>query len=185
MKIYTKTGDKGLTSLAGGERVAKTHDRLEAYGTVDELNAFVGLLREEIADLHDREVLERIQLLLFSAGDFLATTPDKMPAARRQSLLTADDVRMLEQEIDRIDAGLPPLKSFVLPGGCKSACLSHVCRTVARRAERNIYRIAGCTEICPEEVLIFMNRLSDYFFVLARKECHSGGKEKTLQSACK
>jgi cob(I)alamin adenosyltransferase len=184
MKIYTKTGDKGLTSLVGGERVPKTHIRLEAYGTVDELNAFTGLLLEEITDPHDREILDRIQSLLFSVGGLLATPPDKA-LKTEQFPLNADDILMLEHEIDRMDSALPALKSFVLPGGCKSAALAHVCRTVARRAERNIYRIDGYEEI-NSEVLIFVNRLSDYFFILARKECHFRGKEeKSWQSAWK
>ncbi|MDR1119853.1 MAG: cob(I)yrinic acid a,c-diamide adenosyltransferase [Dysgonamonadaceae bacterium] len=184
MRVYTKTGDKGFTSLAGGERVPKIHARLEAYGTVDELNAFIGLLLEEITEFRDTEVLNNIQSLLFSVGGYLATPPAKAQQAQH-FLFGAAESRMLEEEIDRMDALLPPLKSFVLPGGCKSAALSHVCRTITRRAERNIYKIDGFEEINPE-ILKFVNRLSDYFFVLARKECLSHEKEeKSWRSSCR
>jgi cob(I)alamin adenosyltransferase len=184
MRIYTKTGDKGFTSLLGGERVPKVHTRLDAYGTIDELNAFIGLLLEEITEFRDTEVLNKIQSLLFSIGGYLATPSEKTQQTQR-FLLNEDEIRMLEEEIDRMDAILPPLKSFVLPGGCKSASLSHVCRTITRRAERNIYKIDDFEKINPE-ILRFVNRLSDYFFVLARKECLSHEKkEKTWQSSCR
>ncbi|MDR2627340.1 MAG: cob(I)yrinic acid a,c-diamide adenosyltransferase [Dysgonamonadaceae bacterium] len=176
MKIYTKTGDKGYTSLAGGERVPKTHARLEAYGTIDELNAFCGLLLEEMKDAHSREILDKVQRLLFSVGGLLSTPPEKTQIARH-FLLTPADLLMLENEIDRMNDSLPKPTSFILPGGCKSTALAHVCRTIARRAERNIYRIDDHETIHPD-TLKFINRLSDYFFVLARSECHTHGKKE-------
>ena len=181
MKIYTKTGDKGQTSLTGGKRVVKFHERLEAYGTIDELNSFIGLLIEYISNSNDKEMLEKIQSLLFSIGGQLASTEDVEPRAEH---LSQTAIPLLEAEIDNIDALLPPLKAFVLPGGCKSAALAHVCRTIARRSERCIYRIPNISETAPN-TLIFINRLSDYFFVLARKECILSQKqEKIWHNAC-
>ncbi|MDR1719657.1 MAG: cob(I)yrinic acid a,c-diamide adenosyltransferase [Dysgonamonadaceae bacterium] len=164
-KLYTRTGDRGTTSLIGGKRVPKTDARLEAYGTLDELNAFVGLLIEESGQSHDRELLSRIQSLLFSAGSMLAAEGNHC----KPTIGTAE-VGLLESEIDRIDGSLPRLQTFVLPGGTKGNALAHVCRTVCRRAERDIYRIPEIPDSY-EQLLIFMNRLSDYFFVLARKLC--------------
>ncbi|MDR3061879.1 MAG: cob(I)yrinic acid a,c-diamide adenosyltransferase, partial [Dysgonamonadaceae bacterium] len=136
-KIYTKTGDKGTTSLVGGKRVPKTHIRLDAYGTVDELNSFTGLLLEEIEDLHNREILLKIQSVLFNVGCALATEEDP------EEICSVDksQIEMLENEMDQMDARLPKLNRFILPGGCKSAALAHICRSICRRAERNIYRI--------------------------------------------
>ncbi len=183
MKIYTKTGDKGQTSLVGGVRISKTHPRLEAYGTIDELNSFIGLLVEELTELRDLEVLDTIQSLLFSVGSYLATYP-AMSGEKDRSCLDANDILLLENEIDRMDAILPRLKNFILPGGCKSAALSHICRTIARRSERNIYHINESEEI-EDNILIFINRLSDYFFILARKECLLHHKdEKKWQRTC-
>ncbi|GAB6394228.1 MAG: cob(I)yrinic acid a,c-diamide adenosyltransferase [Bacteroidales bacterium] len=160
--VYTRTGDKGTTSLAGGKRVPKTDKRIESYGTIDELNAFTGLLIEEMPDGEDRNFLRSVQRKLFTVGSYLATD--------RESKVTPESIACIEREIDRIDNELPAMKRFVLPGGCRSAALSHVCRTVCRRAERQICRL---NETSPVEapVLVFINRLSDYFFVLARKEC--------------
>lgn len=174
-KIYTKTGDKGSTSLVGGKRVSKTHIRLEAYGTVDELNSFIGLLLEEIGDDHTRNILSKIQSSLFSVGCALATEEDK------ELVCSVNDsqVRMLEKEIDKIDSVLPKLNNFILPGGCKSAALAHVCRSICRRAERNIYRIPEYAE-SGSLLLIFINRLSDYFFILARKECLDKNKQEVF-----
>ena len=176
MKVYTKTGDKGQTSLIGGERVSKSHARLEAYGTIDELNSFVGLLVEYLEDSHDKEVLSQIQSLLFSVGGYLATPENK----KQETIgISNKSIVMLEKEIDQISERLPPLKSFVLPGGCKSAALANVCRTITRRAERCIYCIPDISGIDSDSV-VFVNRLSDYFFVLARKECFLCKKEEKI-----
>lgn len=183
MKIYTKTGDKGQTSLVGGKRVPKTHVRLDAYGTIDELNSFIGLLIEYVEDEQDLATLTEIQSLLFTVGCNLATEPGKDKTGA--CTLAADAVDMLEREIDRLDAQLPPLKNFVLPGGGKSAALAHICRTVTRRAERFICKIADDGET-DTVILLFVNRLSDYFFVLARKENHLRQKrEKKWGNTCK
>jgi cob(I)alamin adenosyltransferase len=179
-RVYTKTGDKGFTSLVGGKRVPKTHVRLDAYGTVDELNSFIGLLSEEIEDHHTREILSKIQSSLFTVGCTLATEEDKDGGF---SIKDAQ-IGMLEDEIDRMDSFLPKLNNFILPGGCKSAALAHVCRSICRRAERNIYRI---DEFASSEslLLIFINRLSDYFFVLARKECLNKNEQEVFwQKSC-
>lgn len=180
-KIYTQTGDEGMTSLVGGERVKKTHLRLDAYGTIDELNSFIGLLIEEIQEEHDLQILHDIQYLLFSVGSYLATGENKLSFCT----IHEDDILILEKEIDAIDETLPKLNHFILPGGCKSAALSHICRTVCRRAERNIYKIMESDEI-DKNVLKFVNRLSDYFFILARKQCLISKKSEIIwQRSCK
>lgn len=167
--IYTGKGDKGTTSLVGGQRVSKTNIRLESYGTIDELNSFIGLLATEVKDEKDRETLLFIQHKLFTIGAYLATDQEQTEW-KTESGITGETIERLEKEIDRIDDTLPKLKHFVLPGGSRSSGLSHVCRTVCRRAERTLYRLTEKTEI-ESEVLIFINRLSDYFFVFGRKEC--------------
>lgn len=185
--IYTKTGDKGTTALVGGFRVSKTHPRLEAYGTIDELNAFIGLLNEEddvTADDDIRELLLFIQSKLFTVGSYLATDPTRTDY-KIESRITVDSIERLEQAIDLIDSGLPKMKTFVLPGGSRAAALAHVCRTVCRRAERAIYRLTETAEI-EEPVLIFMNRMSDFLFVLARKLCIlKKGEEIFWNNTCK
>lgn len=166
-KIYTKTGDKGETSLIGGTRVPKYHDRIEAYGTLDELNSFIGLLRDQVTDEHLREVLLRIQENLFTAESLLATEPDK-EISRSLPALSDNDVHELELEIDSMNQHLPLLNSFLLPGGHPLVSLSHVCRTICRRSERVIIKLAAGMQV--DEVLIrYVNRLSDYLFVLARE----------------
>lgn len=180
-KIYTGGGDKGKTSLVGGFRVSKTHPRLDAYGTIDELNSFIGLLLAEIEDRKLNELLLFIQSKLFTVGSYLATDPSKTEY-KIESHITGDSIKKIEDAIDLIDGRLPKLKSFVLPGGSRSAALAHVCRTVCRRAERNIYRL---TEAVEEPVLIFMNRLSDLLFVIARKECIlKNGEENFWNNSC-
>ena len=174
--IYTKTGDDGRTSLVGGTRVSKTHVRLEAYGTVDELNAQIGSLVTYLTDADDRTFLCRVQHRLFSVGSCLATDCERVQL-REESMITAAQVEDVEREIDRIDAELSPLKAFVLPGGCRGAAVCHVCRTVCRRAERRILRLAEEAEV-PSELLAYMNRLSDYLFVLARKMNQDDKKEE-------
>lgn len=164
MKIYTKTGDSGQTGLFGGARVGKDHLRVDAYGTVDELNAFVGLLCDQIAEEESLAVLRGIQHRLFTLGAHLASDPDKtLPSPDLQE----DDIRTLELEMDRMDAQLPELRHFILPGGHPSVSLSHVCRTVCRRAERLVVALHRESPVDPL-ALIFLNRLSDYFFVLGR-----------------
>lgn len=166
-KIYTKTGDKGETSLIGGTRVPKYHERIEAYGTLDELNSFVGYLRDQLTNVHLREVLLRIQENLFTAESELATDPEK-ELTRLLPHLSEEDVLELEHEIDAMNLHLPDLSSFILPGGHPQVSLCHVCRTVCRRSERIIIKLAS--EMAVDEILIkYINRLSDYLFVLARE----------------
>lgn len=173
MKIYTKTGDKGMTSLVGGERVSKTDARLEAYGTVDELNSALGLLLTYLESDEDCEVVGRVQNDLFVVGGYLATNQDSTKL-RSQSIVSDEMVNLLEASIDSIESILPPLKAFILPGGSRGAAVCHVCRTVCRRAERRIVdlnnqlREQGKSEI-EANVMQYMNRLSDFLFVLARK----------------
>jgi cob(I)alamin adenosyltransferase len=183
-KIYTRGGDKGKTSLVGGFRVSKTHPRLEAYGTIDELNSFIGLLITEIEDSDTCDLLQFVQSKLFTVGSYLATDPSKTEY-RIESQITGDSIKKIEEAIDLTDSRLPKLKSFVLPGGSRSAALAHVCRTVCRRAERNIYRLAE-TDAVEEPVLVFMNRLSDLLFVIARGECLlKNGEEIFWNNTCK
>jgi len=166
-KIYTKTGDKGETSLIGGTRVPKYHDRIEAYGTLDELNSFVGHLRDQLTEEHIRKILLHVQENLFIAESLLATD-DEVEISRELPNLLEEDVVELELEIDRMNLILPDLNSFILPGGHPMVSLCHVCRTVCRRGERLIIRLASETSV--EPLLIkYINRLSDYLFVLARQ----------------
>lgn len=165
--IYTKTGDKGTTSLVGGTRVSKTHIRLEAYGTVDELNSNLGLLITYLSDERDRNFVQQVQDKLFAVGSHLATDQEKTKLYE-VSIITPELVEVMEHEIDRLDATLPPLSAFVLPGGSRGAAVCHICRTVCRRAERRILALAEQVEISTE-LLAYVNRLSDYLFVLSRK----------------
>ena len=176
MKIYTKTGDKGKTGLIGGTRVSKNDMRLDAYGTIDELNSFIGLLVAQLPE-KDKNVtfLKRIQHNLFSVGAYLATDKEKVDTSK-SAVFEEDEILLIEQEIDRLNAMLPPLKAFVLPGGNSAGAVAHVCRTVARRAERRIYDIVEHYPVA-EKVLIYMNRLSDYFFVFSRHLTKEKGKE--------
>jgi len=173
--IYTKTGDGGSTSLVGGTRVSKTHIRLESYGTIDELNSHIGWLNGVIEDKEHHTFLLFIQHKLFTVGSYLATeTESKQP--QTASIITGHDIARIEEQIDRIDAALPRLSRFVLPGGNEPASRAHICRTIARRAERHVYRVAEDFPVA-EEVLIFLNRLSDYFFVLAREQSNKTSEE--------
>ena len=167
--IYTKTGDKGTTSLIGGTRVSKDDIRLEAYGTFDELSAFVAVLGDsEGVDAHEIEVFDRIQNNLLVLESCLALeSQSSAEISKYIPRLTEDDVTFLEHEIDAINAQLEPLKYLIIPGGNILASKAHVCRTVCRRAERNLVRMGGEYEV--DDVLRrFVNRLSDYFFVLSR-----------------
>lgn len=166
-KIYTKTGDKGTTSLLGGKKVSKSHDRIEAYGTVDELNSFIGLLKDhESVEARIKNQLYWIQETLFSLGSILATESDFKGFELPQ--ITHIEITQLEQWIDYYDAKLPTLKNFILPGGHSAVSLCHICRTVCRRAERATLRLAE-NEALDQNIIPFLNRLSDYFFILARK----------------
>lgn len=166
MKIYTKRGDTGQTSLLSGERVAKHHERIEAYGTIDELNSFVGLLRSGKLDTNDNLFLIKIQNKLFNLGSNLAI--EKKSTNFKLPNLTNNDILVLEKEIDKIDTILPKLKNFVLPGGNQTVAYCHVCRSICRRAERLIVKLSANTDI-DEQIIKYINRLSDYFFQLSRK----------------
>lgn len=165
MKIYTKTGDKGMTKLVGSSTVAKDSDRVESYGTIDELNSWVGYIISQLPQENQeiKEELEALQHLLFDAGTDLSTPIE----AQRPFKLQKESVHWLEQRIDFYTAQSPDIDRFILPGGTPAASMVHVARTIARRAERIIVRLNWTAKI-NEEVLIFTNRLSDYFYVLAR-----------------
>ena len=174
MKIYTKTGDRGDTGLFGGGRVPKSHPRVAAYGTVDELNSFIGLAVMTVLGAEVKRGLEAIQHDLFSLGAILATAPAD-DARPRPSIPDAPLGRIAEMEgwIDEATAELEELKDFILPGGTRGAALLHVCRTVCRRAEREVVALAGGDDV-DEGVIKYLNRLSDLFFAWARLENHRG-----------
>ncbi len=181
-KIYTKTGDKGETSLLGGRRVPKHHIRIEAYGTADELNSFIGVLRDQDMDAHYRQVLLDIQDRVFTAESLLACDegcqPETLPT------IYQEDIDMLEKEIDSMNEELPPLGNFILPGGHPAVSYAHVCRCVCRRAERIITSLAEQSKV-DELVIQYFNRLSDYFFVLARKLAKDHGMTDLIWKAKK
>jgi cob(I)alamin adenosyltransferase len=160
-KIYTKTGDGGETSLLSGGRVSKASDRIEAYGTIDELNSVLGMLRSEQLPIEAERPLDEVQRCLFTIGAALADPEQKYPQNA-----AAWSTEPLEEWIDTMDRDLAPLKSFILPGGCRAAGVSHLARTVCRRAERRIQAIAD--DELPDGILAYINRLSDVLFVLAR-----------------
>lgn len=173
MKIYTKTGDKGTTALFGGTRVPKSHIRIDAYGTVDELNSHIGLVKDTYANEHTKQLLNRIQDRLFTIGAILATDPEKAKLKNGKERLsipkiTDEDIEQLEQEIDLMNEALPPMTHFILPGGHPSVSYCHITRCVCRRAERLATALYNLTPF-EEKVLQYLNRLSDYLFVLARK----------------
>ena len=182
--LYTFTGDKGTTSLVGGKRVSKTDARLEAYGTTDELNAHIGVLAEAAGISPDDIALLRfIQNKLFVVGSYLATDTD-FTELRDASRLKAEDITRIEHRIDELDNIVPPLRAFVLPGGCYAASQAHVCRTVCRRAERRICEVALQAPV-DDNLLRFINRLSDYFFVLARfNNMQAGSPEFFWEKDC-
>ncbi|HNU43467.1 MAG TPA: cob(I)yrinic acid a,c-diamide adenosyltransferase [Cyclobacteriaceae bacterium] len=169
MKIYTKTGDQGSTSLFGGKRVLKSDLRIDTYGTIDELNSWMGVLRDQPVNQNRSAVLIEIQDRLFTIGSILATAPGntkvKIPA------LAETDIQFLEKEIDSMDAALPPMKFFVLPGGHPAVSFGHVTRTVCRRAERLVIAL-NQTDSINELVIKYLNRLSDYLFMLCRIMTH-------------
>ena len=175
MKIYTKTGDHGTTALFGGKRVSKADLRINTYGTVDELNSYMGLLRDQEVNQKRKTILIEIQDRLFTVGSILATEPGntkvKIPA------LTETDIQFLEKEIDQMDAALQPMKFFVLPGGHASVSFGHVTRTVCRRAERLVIELDAVEKVEPL-VIKYLNRLSDYLFMLCRKMTDELGTEE-------
>ncbi len=172
-KIYTRTGDKGETSLLNGRRVPKYHVRIEAYGTLDELNSFVGNLGDQLDECAEKSILLEVQDRLFTAESLLATEPGTEPG-KRLPRLEESDILLLEKEIDRMNTVLPELKAFILPGGHPLVSYCHICRTVCRRAERIVIRLSTESEV--DEVIVrYLNRLSDYFFVLARKLARDNG----------
>ena len=166
MKIYTKTGDKGFTSLIGGTRVSKHHLRIESYGTVDELNSWIGLIRDQEISGHDKEILKQIQDRLFTIGSSLAADPERSKMVIPD--LYATDIELLEQEMDAMNEHLPELKHFILPGGSNAISFCHIARCVCRRAERLSVHLAEDSAV-DIKVNIYLNRLSDYLFTLARK----------------
>jgi len=183
-KVYTRTGDKGETSIVGGIRVKKCCERLEAYGTVDELSSHLGLLAALLPEGEDRDLIFRIQNDLFNVCTNLATDQSQTPLY--DSAKMADgEIEFLENEIDRIMKLLPERQGFILPGGTQAAAQAHVCRTVCRRAERRIVALAEVAQISPETQQ-FVNRLSDYLFVLAKKiNFNTGVREIIWQNVCK
>jgi cob(I)alamin adenosyltransferase len=166
MKIYTKTGDKGFTSLIGGTRVAKHHIRIESYGTVDELNSYVGLICDQDIAAHDKEILKQVQDRLFTIGSSLASDPERSKMVIPDLHLA--DIELLENEMDTMNEHLPELKHFILPGGSNAISYCHIARCVCRRAERITVHLAE-ESFVDEKVTIYLNRLSDYLFMLARK----------------
>lgn len=175
MKIYTKTGDTGLTSLIGGTRVPKHHLRIESYGTVDELNSYIGLIRDfDISD-HHKNVLKEIQDRLFTIGSTLASDPEK--SKMKLPDLHQKDIDLLEKEIDEMNDQLPELRHFILPGGSQSVSFCHVARCVCRRAERICVHLRE-ESFVDEKVVVYLNRLSDYLFMLGRKLCSDQGIEE-------
>ncbi|WPR71295.1 cob(I)yrinic acid a,c-diamide adenosyltransferase [Flavobacterium sp. NG2] len=173
MKIYTKTGDGGTTALFGGTRVPKDHIRIDSYGTVDELNSYIGLIRDQEIDTHYKQILIEIQDRLFTVGAILATPPEKevlkngQPRLKNLGILETD-IELLENEIDTMELALPPMMHFVLPGGHSTVSYCHIARCVCRRAERLAVHLDHQEPIEPLTIQ-YLNRLSDYLFVLARK----------------
>lgn len=184
MKVYTKTGDTGTTALFGGTRVPKHHIRIESYGTVDELNSHIGLIRDQdMSDLY-KNVLIEVQDRLFTVGAILATPPEKETMKNGQPRLqnlgiVESDIEFLENEIDRMEEALPPMTHFVLPGGHTTVSYCHIARCVCRRAERLAVHLNDI-EPTDERVIKYLNRLSDYLFVLARKLSHDLNADEIL-----
>ncbi len=166
-KIYTKTGDKGTTGLYGGRRLPKSHIRIDAYGTVDELNSYIGLIRDQLTEVSQRDLLKEIQDRLFTIGANLASDPEKeMPVPD----VLESDITLLEKQMDLMDESLPPLKNFILPGGHTTVSYCHLARCVCRRAERIVVALEQTEGEKVDGILIrYLNRLSDFLFVLGRK----------------
>jgi len=175
MKIYTKKGDTGTTQLIGGTRVPKNNIRIESYGTVDELNSFIGLVRDNLKDEETRTLIKGIQDRLFTIGSSLASDPVKSKMII--PILKEEDILQLENEMDRMNEGLPELKSFLLPGGHPANSICHIARTVCRRAERTVVNLSEHDSVDPL-IIKYLNRLSDYLFVLSRKISKDFGAEE-------
>lgn len=177
-RVYTRRGDTGQTSLAGGQRIAKNDLRIEAYGTVDELNSFIGLARQSSHELPELDaILRRVQHELFNLGSILATLPEDVHP--HQARITDAESAQLEREIDRMNEDLPKLRSFVLPGGSRLNAELHICRTVCRRAERICVSLAAVAAV-DAPILKYLNRLGDAFFVWSRWASHRMGTPETL-----
>jgi cob(I)alamin adenosyltransferase len=176
-KIYTKTGDKGATSLIGGTKVPKSDVRIETYGTVDELNSWIGLINDQLADEEFKSILKEVQDRLFTIGSSLATDADKESKMKLPDLHTSD-VEVLEKKIDEMTDKLPPMKSFILPGGHTTVSSIHICRCVCRRAERLAVGMQQSEMFVDEKVIQYLNRLSDYLFTLARYAAQKLGAEE-------
>jgi len=176
LKIYTKTGDQGKTGLIGGTRVPKNNIRIESYGTIDELNSFIGLLADYLQDEHNKTILREIQDRLFTIGSTLASDPNKN-LKMKIPVLRDEDINLLEKEIDFMEEKLEPMKSFILPGGHIIVSTAHIARCVCRRAERVCVALQENESIEPL-ILKYLNRLSDYLFVLARYSGHQLGAEE-------
>jgi cob(I)alamin adenosyltransferase len=178
-KIYTKTGDKGYTGLIGGTRIPKSHIRIEAYGTVDELNSWLGVIADQSNGTQQQDLLKKIQDRLFTIGSALACDPEK---ERKMIIpdLHPDDIVALEKAMDDMDAHLPELMNFVLPGGNVIASQCHVARCVCRRAERICVAMQMNEEEIDEQIIVYLNRLSDYLFILARYILHIHQGEETI-----
>lgn len=175
MKIYTKTGDKGFTSLIGGTRVPKHHIRIESYGTIDELNSYIGLIGDQNITLEDKDILKEIQDRLFTIGSSLASDPEK--SKMKIPDLNLEDIELLEKEMDKMNLKLPELRHFILPGGNTTSSFCHLARCVCRRAERNVVHLAE-ESVVDEKIIIYLNRLSDYLFTLSRKITFDNNKEE-------
>ncbi len=183
-KVYTRTGDKGQTSIIGGIRVSKASERLEAYGTVDELSSHLGLLAAMLSEGEYYDMIIRIQNNLFNVCTNLATDQSQTPLYDSAKLADGE-IELLEKEVDRMMKSLPERQGFILPGGTQMAAQAHVCRTVCRRAERRIVALSEVAQISPE-TLQYVNRLSDYLFVLAKKiNFNAGTSEIVWQNVCK
>ena len=183
-KVYTRTGDKGQTSIIGGFRVSKASERLEAYGTVDELSSHLGLLAALLPEGDDRNMIIRIQNNLFNVCTNLATDQSKTQLFD-SAKLPEGEIELLEQEVDRMMKLLPERQGFILPGGTQAAAQAHVCRTVCRRAERRIVTLSDVAQIS-QETLQYVNRLSDYLFVLAKIINFNEGKSEIVwQNVCR
>ena len=177
MKIYTKKGDKGQTSLIGGTKVPKYHIRIESYGTVDELNSYIGLISSYEIDRKQLDILKEIQDRLFTIGSSLASDPER--SKKQIPDLYDSDITFLENQIDEITSELPPLKHFILPGGGLASSSCHLARCVCRRAERLSVQLSE-TSYVDEKVIVYLNRLSDYLFVLGRKVALDTGHNESV-----
>jgi len=170
-RIYTKTGDKGKTSLLGGTKVPKSDLRIECYGTVDELNSYIGLVGDHLSDAHSKNILKEVRDRLFTIGSSLACDPVKEPLMKIPDL-KEQDVELLEKEIDNMTGELPPMKNFILPGGHVAVSTTHVARCVCRRAERLCVDMQEHEMSIEPLIIIYLNRLSDYLFILSRYIAH-------------